>query len=64
MATKIGGGGGGRGDNNILTFCPTVPDKKMALAKCLFIFTRVCLFIKLEKLHFGQFLSICICKVS
>ena len=54
MATKMGGGGGRVGDNNILTFCPTVLDKKMPLS-CLFL-TRVCLFIELKKLHFGQFL--------
>ena len=41
------------GDNNILTFCPTVLDKKMPLS-CLF-FTCVCLFIELKKLHFAQF---------
>ena len=28
MGTKNGGGGGRVGDNNILTFCPTVLDKK------------------------------------
>ena len=47
---KIGGGGGGSlGDNDILNFSP------IRNATFLFIFIHVCLFIKLKKLHVGQF---------
>ena len=50
------------GDNNIYLegwvttifrlYRPTVPDKN---ATFLFIFIHICLFIKLKKLHVGQF---------
>ena len=54
MATKNGGGGGGRvGDNHILTFV-LLYSIKMQLSRI--FLTRVCLFIELKKRHFGQFL--------
>ena len=49
-------------DNNILPFFVLLYSIKNATF--LFNLTRVCLFIKSEKLHFEQSLSIRICKVS
>ena len=40
------------GDTIFWLFRPTVPDKN---ATFLFIFIHICLFIKLKKLHVGQF---------
>ena len=45
--------GGRMGDNNILTVLSYCSRQKNATF--LFTFTRVCLFFKLKKLHFGQF---------
>ena len=50
---KMGGGGGGRVGDNILTFFVLLYWIKNATF--LFIFIHICLFIKLKKLHVGQF---------
>ena len=52
-------GSGRVGDNKILTF----PLYSIKNAIFLFILTCVCIFIKLRKLHFGQFFSFRISKV-
>ena len=44
--------GGRVGDSNILTFRPTVLDKKCHFPA---YFIHICPFIKLKKLHVGQF---------
>ena len=49
------------GDNNTLTFRPTILDKK-----CHFLvyFIHISLFIKLKKLHVGQFFLFVFVKFS
>ena len=51
---KWGRGGGRVGDNNIQTFSSYCTSYKNTTF--LFIFIHICLFIKLKKLHVGQFL--------